>query len=140
MSRAPSWREQAPAHSRELAAPARTRPTTRGTRGTCAGPLLDDLVGSRQNRGWNREPERLGGLHVDHELELGGPLNRQVTSFCAFEDLVHNGRSAAVILEIVRSVADQATSVSKLSSSGRRKPSPCRQLRHRTEVAIEHRI
>jgi len=34
------------------------------------------------------EAERLGGLEIDHHLELGGCLHRKVTSILTFEDAV----------------------------------------------------
>jgi hypothetical protein len=36
---------------------------------------LDGLVGPKQHRLGNREPERPGGLEVDHQLGLGGLLD-----------------------------------------------------------------
>jgi hypothetical protein len=36
-----------------------------------AQPLFDHLVGAGEERGRNFEAERVGGLHVDHQLELG---------------------------------------------------------------------
>ena len=33
--------------------------------------LFDHLVGTREQRGRNREAERLGGLKVDHEFKSG---------------------------------------------------------------------
>jgi hypothetical protein len=61
------------------------RPRRRGARrersdqvdaGTPAGPLLDDLIRSRQHRGRDREAQGLGGPEVDHELELRRELDR----------------------------------------------------------------
>ena len=40
----------------------------------------------REQLGWNLETERLGGLEVDHELELGRLHNRQISRLLAFED------------------------------------------------------
>ena len=40
--------------------------------------LLDRVIGALQERRRDREPERLGGLHVDDQLELGGLLDGQV--------------------------------------------------------------
>jgi hypothetical protein len=40
--------------------------------------LLDDLVRSQQDRLRDCEAERLGRLHVDHQLELRGLLDGQV--------------------------------------------------------------
>jgi hypothetical protein len=42
------------------------------------GRSLDDLIRPGQQRRRDRETERLGGLEVDDELELGGLLNRQI--------------------------------------------------------------
>jgi hypothetical protein len=36
--------------------------------------LFDDLVGKREQRRWDRETERLGGLEVDHQLAGFSPL------------------------------------------------------------------
>src|SRR5438552_8086414 len=40
--------------------------------------LLDHLVGPPQDRLRDREPNRLGGLEVDHQLEFGGLLDGQI--------------------------------------------------------------
>src|SRR5258708_16523721 len=39
--------------------------------------LFDHLIRPQQERLRNREPECLGGLEVDDEIELGGLLNRE---------------------------------------------------------------
>src|SRR5450759_1587732 len=48
--------------------------------------LFDHVVGERQQRRWHFEAERLGGFEVDHELESGGPHDRQVGRFLALEN------------------------------------------------------
>src|SRR2546422_10998760 len=53
-----------------------------------AGSLIH-LVCSQQHRLRNREAERLGGLHVDHELELRRLLDREVGWLRALEDFVY---------------------------------------------------
>ena len=40
--------------------------------------LLDHLVCQEEQRGGHRNPERLGGLDVDHQFELRGLLHGQV--------------------------------------------------------------
>jgi hypothetical protein len=39
------------------------------------GKLLDHLVGKREHGQRDVEPERIGGLEVDHQFEFGRPLN-----------------------------------------------------------------
>jgi hypothetical protein len=51
--------------------------------------LLDDLVGSHENRLRDRQADCFGGPEVYDKLELGGLLDRQVGRFGAFEDFAH---------------------------------------------------
>src|SRR5207302_10980938 len=50
------------------AAPREGRPRSR--QGISAALSLDDLVGAQQKRLRDRDPKRLGGLEIDHQLEL----------------------------------------------------------------------
>src|SRR4030095_12956613 len=65
------------------------------TTSSTPGGSLDHLIRPLEERLRNRQPERLGRLHVDHELELGGLLDGQVGWFGAFEDLAHIGGGAS---------------------------------------------
>ena len=47
--------------------------------GTAGDPSLDQVIGPLQERRRDRQAEGLGGLEVDHQLELGGLFDRQVT-------------------------------------------------------------
>src|SRR5262245_54029410 len=49
---------------------------------------LGDLVRSEQQRRWNREAERAGGLRVDDQLEPGRLLDREIRRLRPLEDLV----------------------------------------------------
>src|SRR5204863_6091452 len=62
----------------------------RGVRSTRSGhsrPLFDHLVGAGEQRLRHGEAERLGGLHIDDELELGRLLDGQVGRLRPREDL-----------------------------------------------------
>jgi hypothetical protein len=43
--------------------------------------LINHLIGASQQRRWDGEPERLGRLEVDHQLEFIRRLDRQVLGF-----------------------------------------------------------
>jgi hypothetical protein len=59
--------------------------------------LLDDLVGSQQNRLRDGQPDDLRGLEVDDQLELCRLLDRQISRLRALQDPVHLVSSAAII-------------------------------------------
>jgi hypothetical protein len=52
-----------------------------------AHALLDEFVRSHQERLGNGQAERLGGLHVDDQLELGGLLHGEIGGLGPLEDL-----------------------------------------------------
>ena len=73
--------------------------------------LLDHIVGSLLELHWHVEAERLGGLHVDHQLELDRRLDRKLAWLGALEDAVGIDRCAAEIIGEVscrRSAGHQA--------------------------------
>ena len=54
------------------------------------------------------EAERLGGLEVDDQLELGRRLHRQVGRLLALEDAIDIAGRAPVLVDQVRPVGNQA--------------------------------
>ena len=48
--------------------------------------LFDHLVGTADQRDWDGEAERFGGLDVDDQLDFGGLLDGQVSRLLAFEN------------------------------------------------------
>src|SRR4029453_9873520 len=78
--------------------------------------LLDDLVGSDKHGLRNGQPERLSGFQVDDQLELRGLLDRQITGFSPFDDLVDvNSRTLPCVIE-VGPVAHESASIHELPS------------------------
>src|SRR5713226_87502 len=73
--------------------------------------LLDDLVGPQQQRWRDRQAERLGGLEVDHQLELRGLLDREVGGLGALEDFVDVGCGAPPEIREIRPVGHEPTSI-----------------------------
>ena len=59
------------------------------------------------------EAERLGGLEVDHQLELDRGLDRKLARLRALEDAIGIGRRAPKIIEQVISVGQQAADFSE---------------------------
>src|SRR4030095_6503376 len=74
---------------------------SKGLAAWVAHALLDYVVRPLQQRLRNRQPERLGGLQIDDQLELGGLLNRKIGGLSALQDLVHvDGSKPPHVLEV----------------------------------------
>src|SRR5262245_49038813 len=74
------------------------------------GWLFDHLVGAGEQRGRHSEAERLGGLEVDHQLELDQGLDGKLARFRALENAVHIYRRTPKIIGPVEAVGEQAAS------------------------------
>src|SRR5438552_17898977 len=79
--------------------------------GVLGDPSLNDLVRPLQQRRRDRQPERLGGLEVDHQLELRRLLNGEVARFGALQDLVDEDRRAPLEIGRIRIIGHQATGI-----------------------------
>jgi hypothetical protein len=57
---------------------------------------------------WHLEGQCLGGLQIDHQLELGRALDRQLTRFSALEDAVDVLWRLAKLFGEIRTIRNQA--------------------------------
>ena len=67
--------------------------------------LLDDLVGGREQRRRDGEAERLSGLQVDDEVELGQLDDRQVGRFLPLKDAAKSRLASSVSVEVATSLS-----------------------------------
>ena len=72
---------------------------------------LYDLIRPRQHRGRDRQPQRLRGLEVDHQLELGLLFDGEVGGLGAPEDLVHVHGGAPTQGRVVGALGHEPTFV-----------------------------
>src|SRR5262252_4804542 len=75
----------------------------------------DHLVGPLEKGRGNGDTEGLGGLEVDHQLELRGLLHQQVRRLGPFENPIHIGGGLAQPLRPARFIRHETISVDKFA-------------------------
>src|SRR5205085_8378709 len=104
-----------------------------------SAPLFDDLIRAQQQRRRNREAERLGGLHVDRQLEPGWSLDWKVTRLRAPRDAIDVIGGLRKERFEARAVAHQAAQFGEsFEHRDRRKPMLDRQVGDVLRVDVEH--
>src|SRR5262249_10560543 len=86
-----------------------------GSHQLCLAHSFDHLVGTRLQREWNGEPQRLRGLEIDHQFEFRGLLDRQVGRLFAFENPPGVDAGEAIRIGNAGSVTDQPAGHYKLA-------------------------
>src|SRR5260221_10003112 len=76
---------------------------------TCS---LDHFVSALLEEHWHVEAERLGGLEVDHQLELDRSLNGKLARLLSLEDAIGIDSRAPKIIGQVNAVGQQAAEFS----------------------------
>ena len=69
--------------------------------------LFDHLVSARKQGVWYVEADRLGCLQVDHQLELGRVLDRQLSRLLALQNAIDVPPGAPVEVDVVDAVGRQ---------------------------------
>src|SRR5262245_51372976 len=106
-----------------------------------ARPSLDDPVRPQEHRLGDRQPQRFGGLEVDHQLERRRLLDWEVGSLGALEDLVHVGGRPPPPVRAIWLVSQETTGLRLLTQPGhRREAAPCRVVCDSCSVIGEHRV
>ena len=68
---------------------------------------FDQFVSANEERQRHVEPERLGGLEIDNQLDLGGLLHGEISRFRSFEDSVNVEGSPAIHVDVIWAIPDQ---------------------------------
>src|SRR5260370_25737101 len=102
--------------------------------------LFDHFVSQQLHRYRYIDAERLGGLHVDDQLEPGGLLDGEVGGLGALEDLVHVHRAAPKQVVDVGAIGDETADLDKLAGLGHGRQSVrCGKLDNASSREEEHR-
>ena len=83
----------------------------------CAPVSFYDLVGAREQRLRDGEPQRLRGLQVDHQFEPGRFLDRELSRLRPPQDFADVARGLSMLLAQIRAVRNQAAKFSKFAKS-----------------------
>src|SRR5262245_32789432 len=99
---------------------------------------LDHLVSAGEQDRREVETQRSCGLEVDHELELGPLLDRQIGWFCTLENFVDEGGGSIPHVFETGRIREQATRLGHLpESADQRQTVSCRRLGDTRSIGYE---
>src|SRR5215813_6931572 len=75
--------------------------------------LLDHLVGALLEKNRHLDTECLGGLEIDHQVELEGDLDRKLVRLRASQDAIGIDRCAPKVIRLVSSVGQETADFSE---------------------------
>src|SRR5262245_23734553 len=101
-------------------------------------PSFDHLVGAGEHARWQLKADRLGGLQIDHQLELGWRLHRKVGRLLAPEDAVDVTGRASELVDGIRSIGNQAAGGGEVGEWVNRTQLVARR-KHDDQLAVNHR-
>src|SRR5258705_11140405 len=96
----------------------------------CSKPsyrLFNPLIGGDEQGPRDHEAERLGGLEVDHQLELRRLPYGKLSWLGTLQNLVHIARRPPKQVVIIRRIGDQSAGLDVLAEGSRR---PCRPMQY----------
>src|SRR6516164_3396525 len=102
--------------------------------------LFDDPVGAGEDRERDWQAERLGGVQVDHQLELCRLLDRQMVRLGVGENPADIGPSLPPGFVKVAPIADQAASGRELAPLTDRRNRMARRKRHELLTPAEKEL
>src|SRR5438309_8920358 len=92
--------------------------------------LVDNVVGAGEDRWRDRQPQRLGGLEIDDQLEPSQLLDWQIGRLGAVEDLSGVNAQLARVISAARSIAYQAAGRGEIAPNIDRRNSVARRHCH----------
>ena len=87
---------------------------------------FNHTVGAQQNGLRNGDAQRLGGLQVDHQLVVGGLLDRNVARLRAFENAGGHVGGPSHGFRLVGVIGDENPASSQIAAQAARRGRPAR--------------
>src|SRR6266568_1664982 len=102
---------------------------------------LDHVVSPDEQCRWHDDAERLCGLQIDDQFELGRLFDRQVGRLCTLEYLIDENGAPTILIRIIRAVAQKEARlrIRSLDRSGWQ-PIPQSHIGNLATIVAQHKI